>query len=116
MNTQINNHQLVTFNVPHHLLNNFDELRKFKRVSRTSMILNLMEGFVRDEFKQIKDDDNLNTFIRDVKLRSSNPSTPSFNRQQSQKMKGWESSYLDEELPPSPIFNDQNDWRDGVGW
>ena len=82
MNTQhITDHQLVTFNVPHHLLNNFDELRKFKRVSRTSMILNLMERFVRSEFQQLKEDDNLNIFLNDVKLRSSQPNTPSFNKQ-----------------------------------
>ena len=117
MNTQhITDHQLVTFNVPHHLLKNFDELRKFKRVSRTSMILNLMERFVRSEFQQLKEDDNLNTFLNDVKLRSSQPNTPSFNKQQSQKMWSWEDSYVDDELPPSPIFHDQSDWRDEVSW
>ena len=39
------------------------------------MILNLMERFVRSEFQQLKEDDNLNIFLNDVKLRSSQPNT-----------------------------------------
>jgi hypothetical protein len=117
MNTQSVNvgsdYQLVTFNVPFHLLNNFDELRKFKRVSRTSMMLNLMEKFVRNETKQLKEDDQLNHFIRDVKLRNSDPKVPSFNKKKSQSFGRWEDSYLDDDLPTTPTIDD---WRDGISW
>ena len=35
--------KMITFNVPQYLVQNFDELRGFKRLSRTSMLINLME-------------------------------------------------------------------------
>ena len=105
-------YQLVTFNAPRHLLDVFDDLRKYKNINRTSTLLNLMESFVRTETKQLREDDKLKNFIRDVKLRSKNPSIPSFNKKQSQNYVRWEDSYND--TPPSPIFNDDeiNDgWR-----
>lgn len=117
MNTQQgivgNDVQLVTFNCPKHFLNIFDELRMYKRVSRSSMLLNLMEGFVRTERKQLKEDDELNNFIRDVKLRNSELNTPSFNKETSKQYVRWEDSYLDDEKTTNtPI----NDWRDNMRW
>tara|TARA_B100000424_G_C22899466_1_gene478387 strand:- start:746 stop:1036 length:291 start_codon:yes stop_codon:yes gene_type:complete len=68
--------KMITFNVPQYLVQNFDELRGFKRLSRTSMLINLMEKFVREEHKSLKDDDKLNHLIMDVKLRNRKPNKP----------------------------------------
>jgi hypothetical protein len=106
-----NTYKMVTFNVPYHLVNNFDEVRKFKRVSRTSMLINLMEGFVRDEVGKLEKDNNINKLIMDMKLRNQNPSQPSFNKQTSKQYERWEDSYND--ITPQPIFDDGIDdrWR-----
>jgi hypothetical protein len=66
------NFKLVNFNVPKYLIKNFDELVRFKRVSRTSMLIHLMEGYIRSEWKQIKDDDDLNHMIKDLEHRNLN--------------------------------------------
>ena len=65
-----NSHKLINFNVPNYLITNFDELVKFKRISRTSMLIRLMESYVRNEVGRLKEDDEINHLIRDVKLRN----------------------------------------------
>jgi len=62
--------KLINFNVPNYLIQNFDNLVKFKQMSRTSMLINLMERFIRDERKQIEEDGNLNQLINDVEVRN----------------------------------------------
>ena len=47
-------HTLMTFNIPTHLKTNFDELSKFKRVSKTSIINHLIEWYCRNEKKNSK--------------------------------------------------------------
>ena len=42
-----NNYKLINFNVPNTLITNFDNVCKFKRFSRTSVLLRLMELFKR---------------------------------------------------------------------
>ena len=63
-------HTLVTFNVPNHLKNNFDELSKFKRVSKTSILNQLIEWYCRNERKELEGDDKLNHLIQDLKIRN----------------------------------------------
>ena len=107
-----NTFKMVTFNVPNHLVNNFDEVRKFKRLSRTSTLINLMESFVREEIGKLKEDNSINKFIMDMKLRNQNPSIPSFNKQKSNTIRSWEDSYDD--TPTPPIFHDEDiedNWR-----
>ena len=53
------NHKLINFNVPNYLINNFDNLVKFKRVSRTSMLVRLIETYLREELLQMKKDNEL---------------------------------------------------------
>ena len=112
INTTPNSYKMVTFNVPNHLVNNFDELRKFKRLSRTSTLINLMESFVREEILKLEKDNTINKFILDMKRRNQNPSQPSFNKQKSQSYSRWEDSYDD--TPTPLIFDDDeinDDWR-----
>jgi len=63
-------HKLVNFNVPKYLIKNFDNLVKFKRISRTSMLIHLMENYIRVEKKRMEDDNSLNLMINDVELRN----------------------------------------------
>ena len=41
------NYKLINFNLPHHMLNHSDEIVKFKRISRTSVLIRLMEKYIR---------------------------------------------------------------------
>lgn len=63
---------LVNFNIPNHLKHNFDELVKYKRTSRTSVINGLIEMYCRQEYKRLEDDDKINRLILDMKVRNSN--------------------------------------------
>ena len=60
------NHKLVNFNVPNYLIQNFDHLVRFKRVSRTSMLIHLMEKYIRSESEFIKKDNQINKVINDI--------------------------------------------------
>ena len=66
------NHKLINFNVPNYLITNFDKLMKFKRISRTSMLIHLMENYIRTEISNIEIDNNLNRVISDVGVRGQN--------------------------------------------
>ena len=44
-------HSLINFNMPNHLKNNMDMLVKFKRVSRTSILNKIIEGFCRPSLR-----------------------------------------------------------------
>ena len=65
-----NEHKLINFNVPKYLIKNFDNLVRFKRVSRTSMLIHLMEHYIRTEKKSIMDDHDLNLLINDIEERN----------------------------------------------
>jgi len=57
------NIKLINFNVPIYLLTNFDNLARHKATSRTSMLLQLMERFVRDESDWLEKDNRLNAAL-----------------------------------------------------
>ena len=63
-------HKLINFNVPKYLIKNFDNLVRFKRVSRTSMLVHLMEHYIRSEKKRIEEDGDLNFLINDIEQRN----------------------------------------------
>ena len=70
-----NNFKLVNFVVPNPLIQKFDDMVKVKRVSRTSMLVRLMETFLRYEFKQMENDNkNYQKMISDIqKLNEQKP-------------------------------------------
>ena len=108
INSPSNNYKLVNFNVPNYLITNFDELVKFKRISRTSMLITLMESYIRTEVLKLKEDDNINKLITNVKLRSNTPTqtlkkndpsqspvTPKFSDDNMGENIKWEDSFKD---------------------
>jgi hypothetical protein len=108
INSPSNNYKLVNFNVPNYLITNFDELVKFKRISRTSMLITLMESYIRTEVLKLKEDDNINKLITNVKLRNNtptqtlqknntnqSPATPMFSDNDMGEVSRWEDSFKD---------------------
>ena len=70
-----NNHKLINFNVPNYLIIKFDSLLKFKKVSRTSMLLNLMETYLRTELTLMKNDNELSESFKKIKDKFDKPKT-----------------------------------------
>ena len=68
-----NNHKLINFNVPNYLIIKFDSLLKLKKVSRTSMLLNLMETYLRDELTLMKNDNELSESFKKIKDKFDKP-------------------------------------------
>ena len=69
------NHKLINFNVPNYLINNFDNLVKFKRVSRTSMLVRLIETYSREELLLMKKDNELSESFKRIKDKFDKPKT-----------------------------------------
>jgi hypothetical protein len=103
-----NNHKLINFNIPHHLINSIDELVKFKRVSRTSLLIGLLERWMRSEINQMEKDNQFNHLIMDMNLRNNTSTTLSNSKNNDVDE--------DEDLLPSPLFsNDDFNWEDRFG-
>ena len=86
--------------MPNYLKNNFDELVRFKQVSRTSILNNMIEHFCRTEYALLQDDNRINELIMNVKKR--NPKTTTLTPEQV--------STIDEPIS-IPSFDDYNDFR-----
>lgn len=91
-------YKLVNFNVPTHVINSFDQLVRYKGVSRTSLLLRLIDDFMRSEQRLLKEDNNLTKFINSVKTEE---------RETTKK------TLVDDYEPPMvPSFNDDYDWEE----
>ena len=106
-------HSSITFYTTNNLKTSFDELVKFKRMSRTSVINTLMENFVRTEIKLMKEDNNMVSFIKDMKVRSHKNNPPQFKKVDEQ-------TYVETYDPPvPPTVNEpeysKDDWNDPSG-
>lgn len=111
-------HKLINFNVPKYLINNFDNLVRFKRVSRTSVLIHLMENYIRMEKQRMEDDNSLNLMIKDIEMRNKE----SLKHQMMDLRKEVENEL---EPPIVPMLSDTS-WDDhfdedendpsGVGW
>lgn len=95
-------HKLVNFNVPKYLITNFDYLVKFKRVSRTSMLIHLMESYIRREKKLMEEDNSLNKMLVDVQQRNRKELFKNLKKD------------MDEEYEPPmiPMSSDERSWDD----
>ena len=102
VNSYNKDYTMISLNVPNYLKTNFDNMVKFKRISRTSMLVRLMETFLRYELKQLKNDNELNQLVTTLKDR--NTTSPKVVK----------------EPPMIPYSNDDefmNDqfWKDRIG-
>jgi len=106
-------YKLDNFNVPKYLIKNFDNLVRFKRVSRTSMLVHLMEHYIRSEKKRIEEDGNLNSLINNIEMRN--------RKTVKEEMVGLHREIEEEFEPPVPPTipdepdHSQDDWSDPSG-
>ena len=106
-------HKLVNFNVPKYLIKNFDNLVRFKRVSRTSMLVHLMEHYIRSEKKRIEEDGDLNSLINNIEMRN--------RKTIKEEMVGLHREIEEEFEPPVPPTipdepdHSRDDWSDPTG-
>ena len=100
-------HKLINFNVPKYLITNFDSLVRFKRVSRTSMLVRLMEDYIRSERRLMEEDKSLNQMIRDIEVRNKNS--------MKKEMIGLRREVEEELEPPMvPYSSDNRSWDDYI--
>tara|TARA_B100000123_G_scaffold141305_1_gene104415 strand:+ start:186 stop:512 length:327 start_codon:yes stop_codon:yes gene_type:complete len=64
------NYTMISLNVPNYLKNNLDNICKFKRFSRTSLLVRLMESYLRYEHNQLKKDNELNNLVTTLSKRN----------------------------------------------
>ena len=101
--------KLVTFRVPYHLCNDFDELVKFKRGTRTSYLVGMMDTFIRNEVDRLKESNRINEFISDIKNRNQTVQPLSKSKKQwRNNREDYNETYY--EPPMVPTLDD------GLGW
>ena len=94
-------HKLINFNVPKYLIQNFDKLLKFNRISRTSMLVHLMETYCRSEHRRLKEDNILNQMVVDLTQRNK------------KKLKEEVKKEITEEYEPPLIpYSSDDEWED----
>ena len=107
---ELNDYKLINFNVPKYFIKNFDNMAKFKRVSRTSV--DRHDGsHLRTEYRRMKEDDDLNQLINNIEERNRYSKSKVVEEDRPQS---WSVSKKDEYYPPNiPNFND---FRDEMDW
>ena len=93
--------KLINFNVPKYLIKNFDTLVRFKRVSRTSMLVHLMENYLRSEQQKLKEDKHLNDLVTHLNQQN-----------KSEIINEMREHY---EPPMIPNASDERIWNDHLG-
>ena len=102
--------KLINFYAPNYLIKSFDNLVKFKRVSRTSMLIHLMSKYIRDETQEMKRDNTLDLMLTELGERNKTQNTSQHPMpSQLQDTKKTESYWE----PPSMLIvnDDDDDWR-----
>ena len=102
--------KLITFRAPNSIVNDFDQLIKFKRGSRTSYLVGFMDHFNRSEFNRMKESNRINEFINGI--RSGNSGTGPLPKSSDNVWKSHEDDY---EPPMIPKLTDDDDFELG-GW
>lgn len=77
-------HTLMNFNIPKHLKDRFDQIVKFKQVSKTSILNILIEEYCRKETGLIRETEQLDSFIR-KSLQIHQSKSPDLPRKKSSK-------------------------------
>jgi hypothetical protein len=58
--------KLINFNAPRQLIDAFDQLLKYKGVSRTSQLLHLINNFLRSEHLLLREDSSFISFMQSI--------------------------------------------------
>lgn len=100
--------KLITFRVPNSIVNDFDELVKFKRGSRTSYLVGFMDNFIRNEFKRLEESNRVNEFIHSI--RSRNKTTENLPKSSDNVWK----THRDDYYEPINIPHIEDDWENDL--
>lgn len=95
--TKKHSSKLINFNAPTPLIEAFDQIVKYKGVTRTSQLLHLINNFLRSEHLIMKEDASFTHFIQSISKTEQN------------RMK--EMLHAAYEPPMIPHSNDLEDWE-----
>ena len=104
----IDDHRQVNFKAPNYLISYFDNFVRFKRVSRTSMLIHLMESYLRSETQQMKEDGQFNQLIQSIKQSNREDLKRQLKQDLSEIRDEWEPPMI----PTSNDFDINMDWED----
>ena len=99
MNVTTNvNSSPITLYLPDYLKNGVDEIVRFKRISRTSLINGLLSNWIKDEIKNLKEVEEFSDLIENVRLKSQTKKSKtdveeSTNKWSVKSRNTWEDSY-----------------------
>ena len=86
--------QLMNFNIPKGLKADLDRIAQHRNVSRTAIIITLIEGYCRNEWKEIEETMQMQRRVEDAK-----------------RLAAEECVQDDDQEPPMPMFDDDADWE-----
>ena len=86
--------QLMNFNIPKGLKADLDRIAQHRNVSRTAIIITLIEGYCRNEWKEIEEAMRMQRRVEDAKRLAADECT-------------WD----DDQEPPMPLFDDDDAWE-----
>ena len=89
--------KLINFNAPRQLIDAFDQLLKYKGVSRTSQLLHLINNFLRSEHLLLRKDSSFTSFIQSIS-----------ETERHRMVQMIQDTY---EPPMIPFANDDEDWE-----
>ena len=104
---------IINFNCPNHLKLHLDRLVRFKGISRTSVLLKLIEDYVRSEECKLEQDSRIHQLMSQLetkyhqsilKLSQKDIRTTSDPQPKKKPNPSWEDSYEYDE-PIQPIFS-----------
>lgn len=89
--------KLINFNAPIPLINSFDQLLRYKGISRTSQLIHLINNFIRSEYLLLKEDTSFTSFIKTIS--------------EAERHRMLQMIHDTYEPPMIPHANDQDDWE-----
>ena len=98
MNVTTNvNSSPITLYLPDYLKKSVDEMVRYKRISRTSLINNLLSTWMKDEIQNLREVDGFSDLLENVRLKSQKKKTKqveeSTNKWSVKPRNTWEDSY-----------------------
>jgi predicted transcriptional regulator len=88
---QIMTTQLMNFNIPKGLKADLDRIAQHRNVSRTAIIITPIEGYCRNEWKEIEEAMRMQRRVEDARRLAAED--------------------CEAQEPPMPIFDDDADWK-----
>ena len=89
-----NTYSLIQFNTPNHLRDKLNSLSHYKRIPRSAMINQILDSFVRDQFKIIEKDGRFYDLIEVAQKKVTKPKISPPVPEVKSRSNEWETSYI----------------------